>query len=237
MHDRTASNREGRVLPWSHAIAQRLEVEGAIAVLNIGGMNDNVQQETQRVDQDVPLATLDLSIGSRSTARRRSRSEPRARSPTVCARRAGLAGSWALRSPIRHQLDRSGNEGHGGRPQGGVQASTSGALQRIKRPAMNHIRFIRTQELPGSALRGRCVCIQLIRQLRAGKRSRSLRDLSEPKETFAAVDVCVTITRGRSWYRLLQRLRCHIIFAACICFCNCNQRGSYLRAARDHKMA
>ena len=93
------------------------------------------------------------SIGSRSTARRSSHSEPRARSPTVCARRAGLAGSWALRSPIRHQLDRSGNEGHGSPPQGGVQASTSGALQRIKRPAMNHIRFIRTQELPGSALR------------------------------------------------------------------------------------
>ena len=83
------------------------------------------------------------SIGSRSTARRRSRSEPRARSPTVCARRAGLAGSWALRSPIRHQLDRSGNEGHGGPPQRGVQASTSGALQRIKRPAMNYIRLIR----------------------------------------------------------------------------------------------
>ena len=36
------------------------QVEGAIAVLNIGGMNDDVQQETQRVDQDVPLATLDL---------------------------------------------------------------------------------------------------------------------------------------------------------------------------------
>jgi hypothetical protein len=35
-------------------------MEGAIAILNIGGMNDNVQQETQRVDQDVPLATLDL---------------------------------------------------------------------------------------------------------------------------------------------------------------------------------
>jgi hypothetical protein len=35
-------------------------VEGAIAVLNVGGMNDNVQQETRRVDQDVPLATLDL---------------------------------------------------------------------------------------------------------------------------------------------------------------------------------
>jgi hypothetical protein len=40
-------------------------VEGAIAVLNIGGMNDNVQQETQRVDQDVPLATLDLHASTR----------------------------------------------------------------------------------------------------------------------------------------------------------------------------
>jgi putative ABC transport system substrate-binding protein len=27
-----------------------------------------------------------------------------ARSPTVCAHRLGLAGSWALRSPIRHQV-------------------------------------------------------------------------------------------------------------------------------------
>ena len=40
----------------------------------------------------------------KSTARRRSRSAPRARSPTVCAHRLGLAGSWALRSPIRHQV-------------------------------------------------------------------------------------------------------------------------------------
>ena len=36
------------------------QMEGAITILNIGGMNDDVQQETQRVDQDVPLATLDL---------------------------------------------------------------------------------------------------------------------------------------------------------------------------------
>jgi hypothetical protein len=54
----------------------------------------------------------------------------------------------ALRSPIRHQLDRSGNEGHRGPPQGNVQASTSGALQRIKRPALNHVRFIRLKNFP-----------------------------------------------------------------------------------------
>src|SRR5271156_5222570 len=30
--------------------------QGAVTVLNIGGMNHNVQKEAQRVDQDVPLA-------------------------------------------------------------------------------------------------------------------------------------------------------------------------------------
>ena len=52
----------------------RQQVQGAIAVLNIGGMNDNVQQETQRVDQDVPLATLDLL--ARVVARRIEPSPP-----------------------------------------------------------------------------------------------------------------------------------------------------------------
>ena len=34
--------------------------EGAIAILYVGGMHNDVQQEAQRVDQDVPLATFDL---------------------------------------------------------------------------------------------------------------------------------------------------------------------------------
>ena len=34
-------------------------MEGSVTVLNIGRMNDDIQQETQRVDQDVPLATFD----------------------------------------------------------------------------------------------------------------------------------------------------------------------------------
>jgi len=38
-------------------LAQHLE--GAVTILNIGGMNDDAQQEAQRVDQDVPLAALD----------------------------------------------------------------------------------------------------------------------------------------------------------------------------------
>ena len=40
--------------------ARRSKWESTIPVLDIGGMNDNVQQQAQRVDQDVPLATLDL---------------------------------------------------------------------------------------------------------------------------------------------------------------------------------
>ena len=36
------------------------QVESPITVLNISGMNDDVQQEAQCVDQDVPLSTFDL---------------------------------------------------------------------------------------------------------------------------------------------------------------------------------
>ena len=35
-------------------------MEGTITVLNISRMDDDVQQEAERVDQDVPLATFDL---------------------------------------------------------------------------------------------------------------------------------------------------------------------------------
>ena len=33
---------------------------GAVAILHIGGMNDDAQQQTKRVDEDVALATRDL---------------------------------------------------------------------------------------------------------------------------------------------------------------------------------
>jgi hypothetical protein len=36
----------------------------AIAVLKVGGMNDNVPEETQRVDQNVPLAKCFAFRGS-----------------------------------------------------------------------------------------------------------------------------------------------------------------------------
>ena len=36
------------------------QFKGAVAILDVGGKNDDVQQETQCVDEDVPLAALDL---------------------------------------------------------------------------------------------------------------------------------------------------------------------------------
>jgi hypothetical protein len=35
-------------------------MECSIAVLNVGRMNNDVQQESQRIDQDVSFATFDL---------------------------------------------------------------------------------------------------------------------------------------------------------------------------------
>jgi hypothetical protein len=42
---------------------QRASIENqsrAVAVLNVGGMNHNVQQEAERIDKDVALAPGDL---------------------------------------------------------------------------------------------------------------------------------------------------------------------------------
>ena len=62
---------------WEQSPRPTQQLKSAITVLNIGGMDDDVQQEAQRVDQDVPLATLDLL--TRVVARR---IEPR---PPFCA--------------------------------------------------------------------------------------------------------------------------------------------------------
>jgi hypothetical protein len=35
-------------------------MECSITVLNVGRMNNDAQQETQRIDQDVPFTTFDL---------------------------------------------------------------------------------------------------------------------------------------------------------------------------------
>ena len=46
----------------------------AVAVLDVGGMDDDVEQETYRVDQDMPLLALDLL--ARIVARRVDRGPP-----------------------------------------------------------------------------------------------------------------------------------------------------------------
>ena len=33
---------------------------GAVAILHIGGMDDDIQQEAERIDEDMPLAARDL---------------------------------------------------------------------------------------------------------------------------------------------------------------------------------
>lgn len=47
---------------------------GAIAILDVGRMDDDVQQEAERVDEDMPLAPLDLL--ARVVARRIERRPP-----------------------------------------------------------------------------------------------------------------------------------------------------------------
>ena len=36
------------------------QIEGAVAILHAGGMDDHVQEEAERIDENVPLATRDL---------------------------------------------------------------------------------------------------------------------------------------------------------------------------------
>ena len=58
------------------------QVESPITVLNISGMNDDVQQEAQCVDQDVPLSTFDLL--ARVVARRIEQRPPFCAPFAVC---------------------------------------------------------------------------------------------------------------------------------------------------------
>ena len=57
--------------------AARASIEdqpSAITILHVGGMDDDIQQEAERVDEDVPLAALDLL--ARVIARRIDRRPP-----------------------------------------------------------------------------------------------------------------------------------------------------------------
>ena len=39
------------------------EQQAAIAILNVGGMDDGVEQETERIDENMPLLALDQLAG------------------------------------------------------------------------------------------------------------------------------------------------------------------------------
>ena len=44
---------------WKPAEQRRQQGDAAIAILNAGGMNDGVQQQTQCIDENMPLLALD----------------------------------------------------------------------------------------------------------------------------------------------------------------------------------
>jgi len=44
---------------WELTEQRRQQCDAAIAILNVGGMDDGVQQQTQRVDENMPLLALD----------------------------------------------------------------------------------------------------------------------------------------------------------------------------------
>lgn len=60
---------------WKQAACAPIKDEwSAIAILQVGRVDDDVQQEAERIDEDVPLATFDLF--ARVIARRIERSPP-----------------------------------------------------------------------------------------------------------------------------------------------------------------
>ncbi len=81
------------------------QVESTIAVLDIGGMNKDVQQEAERVDQDLPLATLDLLAGV--VARKIERRPPFCDAVAVCESMIATVGLASRPSCSRTAMCRS----------------------------------------------------------------------------------------------------------------------------------
>ena len=48
---------------WKLAEQRGKQQEAAIAILNVGGMDDGVEQETERIDENMPLLALDQLAG------------------------------------------------------------------------------------------------------------------------------------------------------------------------------
>ena len=48
---------------WIPTEQRRQQCDAAIAILDAGGMDDGVQQQTQRIDENMPLLALDQLAG------------------------------------------------------------------------------------------------------------------------------------------------------------------------------
>jgi hypothetical protein len=48
---------------WKLAKQRGEQQQAAIAILNVGGMDDGVQQQTERIDENMPLLALDQLAG------------------------------------------------------------------------------------------------------------------------------------------------------------------------------
>ena len=49
-----------RSMKWEQAARRASAPAGAIAILHVGGVNDDAQQKTERIDEDMALAARDL---------------------------------------------------------------------------------------------------------------------------------------------------------------------------------
>ena len=48
---------------WKKTFHRGQQIDAAVAILNAGGVNDGVQQQTQRIDENMPLLALDQLAG------------------------------------------------------------------------------------------------------------------------------------------------------------------------------
>jgi hypothetical protein len=48
---------------WKLAEQRGKQQQAAIAILNVGGVDDGVEQETERIDENMPLLALDQLAG------------------------------------------------------------------------------------------------------------------------------------------------------------------------------
>jgi UDP-N-acetyl-D-mannosaminuronic acid transferase (WecB/TagA/CpsF family) len=85
---------------WIHAEHGRHDQRAAIAILNVGGVHDGVDQQALRVDENVPLLALDLL--SRVVTRPIDRTPPFSALFTLWLSITAAVGLAALETASRH---------------------------------------------------------------------------------------------------------------------------------------